>query len=283
MAVLLRLEEIETLLRFRFDSIYPPQGLIMQLLNPRRRFDSSDILPLFALGTLGLQVLILLLVFGNMYNTWSMAHKPAPSMVQLVDGKSVAMEPVDHLARTPEDVRRFVKDTMALMFTWSSKIASNGDTANTPTNNPATVIDPGVPLQNGKVTTASWQSSFALKEDFRTQFLNEVAKMTPATVFGSGAQSVLSFESVSDPKPLKTGTWQVDVVANLLIFDTAHPQGLAIPFDKSIFVSAVEPTTNPLPDNSTPIQKALYRVQENGLQITEIQDLDIQHIGQTNN
>lgn len=246
----------------------------MQLLNRKKRFDSSDILPLFAVGTLGLQALILLLLFANMVNTWQIAHKPPPSMVQLLDGRSVGMEPVDHLARTPEDVRRFVKDTMGMMFTWTSKVPRSNSGA----SSSATLHDPGVSIDSGKVTTSSWQASFALKEDFRTPFLQAVAQMTPSSVFGSGAQSVLSFESISDPKPLKPGQWQVDVVANLLIFDDSHPQGLAVPFNKSIFVRASEPNTDPLPDSSTPIQKAFYRIQQSGLQITEMQDLDIQHL-----
>ena len=102
-------------------------------------------------------------------------------------------------------------------------------------------------------------------------------------MFGGGAQSVLSFESVSDPRATKAGEWQVDVVANLLIFDSTHPQGLAIPFNKQVSVAAVEPTQDPMADDSTSIQKALYHVQESGLQITEVQDLDIQHIGQIKN
>ncbi len=250
----------------------------MQLLNhnTKRRFDSSDILPLFAIGTLGIQVIVLLLTLGGLASLWAIAHKPAPAMVQLMDGRSVAMEPVDHLARTPEDIRRFVKDSLSLMFTWTSKIPATS--SNDTTNTSATVNDPGISIGGGRITTATWQASFALKEDFRTPFLEQVAKMTPPSVFGSGAQAVLSFESVSDPKPMKPGEWQVDVVANLLIFDPQHPQGLALSFNKSVFVRATEPTTDPLPDNSTPIQKALYRVQQNGLQITEMHDLDIQQL-----
>jgi hypothetical protein len=250
----------------------------MQLLNrtAKRRFDSSDILPLFAIGTLGIQVIVLLLTLGGLVSLSAIARKPAPAMVQLVDGRSVAMEPVDHQTRTPESIRRFLKESLSLMFTWTAKIPAANSTSTT--NASATVNDPGIAIGNGRITTATWQASFSLKEDFRTPFLEQVAKMTPPSVFGSGAQAVLSFESVSDPKPIQTGEWQVDVVANLLIFDPQHPQGLAIPFNKSIFLRAIEPTTDPLPEQSTPIQKALYQVQQSGLQITEMHDLDIQQL-----
>ena len=254
----------------------------MQLLKPKRRFDSSDILPLFALGTLGIQGLVLLLGIINTARVNHLAHKPAPAMVQMLDGRSVSMEPVDHLQRTPETVHRFVKDSLALMFTWNSKVTTVP--ANPATRSqlmaPATqpVTDPGVSLggNGGKVTASSWQASFALQEDFRSQFLAAIATLTPPEVFTGKAQSVLSFESVSQPKPMDDDTWQVDVVANLLIFDGTHPQGLTVPFNKSVFVAAIEPTTDPLPDHSTPIQQAVYRLKQSGLQIREMRDLDIQ-------
>ena len=256
----------------------------MQLLQTKRRFDSSDILPLFALGTLGIQGLSLFLVLLNTIRINDLEHKPAPAMVQLLDGRSVTMEPIDHLQRTPETVHRFVKDSLALMFTWNSKImAVPTDPAITGkliTPTTRQVSDPGVSLgsSGGKVTTSSWQASFALKEDFRSKFLGAVATLTPSEVFAGNAQSVLSFESVSQPKPVDDHTWQVDVVANLLIFDSAHPQGLTVPFNKSVFVEAIEPTTDPLPDNSTPIQQAVYRLKQGGLQIREMRDLDIQNL-----
>ncbi|MBW4489674.1 MAG: hypothetical protein KME12_17970 [Trichocoleus desertorum ATA4-8-CV12] len=254
----------------------------MQLLKPKRRFDSSDILPLFALGTLGIQGLVLLLGIINTVRVTHLAHKPTPAMVQMVDGRSVSMEPVDHLQRTPETVHRFVKDSLALMFTWNTKVATvPADPATTgrlisPTTRQ--MSDPGVSLGSGggKVTTSSWQASFAFQEDFRSKFLAAVATLTPSEVFTGSAQSVLSFESVSQPKPLDDDTWQVDVVANLLIFDGTHPQGLTVPFNKSVFVAAIEPTSDPLPDHSTPIQQAVYRLKQSGLQIREMRDLDIQ-------
>lgn len=248
----------------------------MQILKHKPRFDSSDILPLFALGTLGLQVLLLLISLGSAISLWSIAHKPAPAMVQMLDGHSVGMEPVDTNQRTPSTIRQFTKDSLGLMFTWNTKLQANKDDANSSVAD--TVKDPGVSVGTGRITTSSWQSSFALREDFRNSFLEQVSKLTPSDIFNGNAQSVLSFESISQPKLIKPGEWQVDLVANLLIFDSAHPQGNAIPFNKTVFVTAIEPTTDPLPNQSSPIQKAVYHVQTNGLQIREIRDLDIEQL-----
>lgn len=251
----------------------------MQLLkrNKGKRIDSSDLIPLFILGTLGLQCFNLLLNSGSVLSQWAIAHKPAPAMVQLLDGHSVAMEPVETTQRAPVLIRQFTKDALSLMFTWNSKLPAK---ASDPGQSPTTVKDAGVSVGSGRITTSSWQASFALSEDFRNAFLTQIAKLTPSEVFVGGAQSVLSFESISEPRPIKQGKWQVDVVANLLIFDSTHPQGMVVPFNKSVFLRAKEPTTDPLPEQSTPIQQAVYRIQTDGLQIYEIRDLDIQQLNQ---
>lgn len=253
----------------------------MQLLNERNRkfLKSSDLLPLSVLIGIGLQSLVLLLLLGNSLGLNAIAHKPVPSLVQLVDGKSIATEPIDPNQRTPEVVHQFVKSALGMMFTWNTKVQANTDNA----ASPQTITDQGVQLNgedgsSGRVTTSSWQASFALSDDFRSQFLLQIAKMTPSEVFSGNAQSVLSLESIADPKPVSDGQWQVDVVANLLIFDSQYPQGHAIPFNKSIFVSAIEPTLAPLPDSATPIQKAVYTMRQSGLEITEMQDIDVQQL-----
>jgi hypothetical protein len=261
---------------------------MLNTIQGNRRFYSSNILPMFALGTLGIQALLLLLVFVDTARIGTIAAKPVPNLVQLVDGHSVTTEPVDPNMRTPQVIQQFVKTSLGMMFSWSGKVqvapnatsSANSAPAATSSSNaaPAVLSDPGVPVDSGRVTTASWQASFALKEDFRNSFLSEIAKLTPSAVFSSNAQSVLNIDSISEPKLIKSGEWQVDVVANLIIFDGNHPQGMTVPFNKSVFVDAIEPAQDPLPDTSTPLQKAVYQLRENGLQISLMRDLDVQQL-----
>lgn len=252
---------------------------MLNTIQGNRRFHSSNILPLFALGTLGIQSLVLLLVLLNTARIGQIARKPVPTLVQLVDGRAITTAPVDPALRTPMVIHAFVKMALGMMFSWSGTVQNAPNAGAGAGNSPLPpVTDPGVPMGNGRVTTASWQASFALKEDFRTQFLAEIAKLTPADVFAGTAQSVLNIESISDPKPVKPGEWQVDVVANLIIFDGNHPQGTSIPFNKTLFVEAIEPAQDPLSDTSTPLQKAVYQLQESGLQISLIRDLNLQQL-----
>jgi len=216
-------------------------------------------------------VLVLTLVIASSVRT--VATKPIPSMVQMVDGKSISVEPVDHNQRTPEVIKDFIKTNLQLMFSWNNKLP-----ANTADGQVATVNDPGVQVGNSRVTTAAWQASFTLSDDFRGTYLAALGQLTPSSVFSGNAQSVLNIVSLSEPKPVKDGVWQVDMVATLLIFTSSKQQGTPISFNKSIFVQSVEPNTDPLPENSTPLQKAVYRVRQSGLQITEMRDLSIDQL-----
>lgn len=254
----------------------------MQILNSKSKFSSSNILPLFVLITLGVQGLLLLMNLVSTAYLASVAGKKPPSLVQLVDGQSIATEAVDQSFRTPMVVHRFTKDTMQMLFTWNNvppvpveaeAVQDSGQPQKPPT-------DPGVRLDSGLITTAAWEASFGLAEDFRGEFLGVLAKLTPSDVFSGGAQSVLDIKSLSYPIPLKDGRWQLDMVANLIIFSPSNPQGKPIVFNKSIFVRAVEPLDDPLPENSTPLQRTVYGMRQSGLEVTEIRELSIRDLTQ---
>ncbi|MGD1944278.1 MAG: hypothetical protein ACFB0G_23520 [Leptolyngbyaceae cyanobacterium] len=225
----------------------------------------ENLLPLFVVVSVGMSGLSLLgiLILGTV--TARLANRPVPTLVQTVDGESILTESMDHLDRTPETIRRFTADTLTMMFTWNpvQQDASGGQV----------VTDQGVEVGKSRATTRSWQASFALAEDFRPTFLAEVGEMTPSDVFAGTAQSVLNIESLSEPKRLAAGQWEIEVVANLIIFHSQHPQGLAIPFNKKILLKAVEPPSDPLGDEATGIQRAVYQVRSSGLQIVQMTEI----------
>ncbi|MEM1291124.1 MAG: hypothetical protein AAGH67_06610 [Cyanobacteria bacterium P01_H01_bin.162] len=222
----------------------------------------ENLLPLFVVVSLVMGGLSLLglAILGTV--TARLANRPVPTLVQTVDGESILTEPMDHLDRTPETIRRFTADTLTMMFTWNP--------VQQDANGGRVVTDQGVEVGKARATTRSWQASFALAEDFRPTFLAEVGEMTPPDVFAGTAQSVLNIESLSDPKRLAAGQWEIEVVANLIIFHPQHPQGLAIPFNKKILLKAVEPPSDPLAAEATGIQQAVYRVRSSGLQIEQM-------------
>jgi hypothetical protein len=97
--------------------------------------------------------------------------------------------------------------------------------------------------------------------------------MTPDDVFSNQAQSVFNVVSLSEPLSAGEGEWELEMVANLIIFDRSTPRGRAIPFNKRIFLRAVEPPSDPLREEATSIQQAVYQIRSAGLEITEMHDL----------
>ncbi|MGC1528408.1 MAG: hypothetical protein WA783_20340 [Phormidesmis sp.] len=194
--------------------------------------------------------------------------KETPSLVQLEDGRSIAVEPLDKYDRTPKVIVEFVRESLSQLFTWNatSKVDDNGLTR-------TVVSDDGVEIEGDRITTRTWKASFSIAEDFRTQMLAEIAALTPDEIFNGTAQSVLNIDSIATPVEIEPGLWEVNIVATLLVFDSRHPEGLAVPFNKKMVVAAVEPSQDPLPEETTSIQKAVYQTRASGLMIQEMYEL----------
>ncbi|MBW4595417.1 MAG: hypothetical protein KME46_21555 [Brasilonema angustatum HA4187-MV1] len=234
------------------------------------KFSTPDALALFALGTFALHLLtffLLVLLYGA-YSTLS--KKEPPSLVQLQDGKSIKAIPLGSRERTPQVVTRFINDTMILMMNASGSLP-----ATTPEEAREPKIDSGVDIRavgNGrsKVTTAAWQASAALSEDFRKEFLKLLADTTPQGVFKGTTQMVLTPLSIQPPVKIAEGKWKVKMVANLTVFDRRNNLGEIIPFNKEIFVQAVEAPDPPV--QMTGLTAVIYGVRSSGLEIYAIRD-----------
>jgi hypothetical protein len=242
----------------------------MTLLHSQKKglFSSDNLLPLFVVISLISSAVNLLLLFSLAIATMNMARRPEPRLVQLVDGRSVLTEPIDHWERSPETIRQFTRQALSMMFTWNA-VTQAPDAAGVM----QTMTDQGVDVQGGRATTKSWQASFAFSEDFRGSFLEAVGAMTPEEVFAGKAQSVFNLTTLSEPLSVDDGEWVLEVVGNIIIFDQKSPRGRAIPFNKQIYVRAVEPPTDPLGQDASPIQQAVYQVRSSGLEITAMNEL----------
>jgi hypothetical protein len=242
------------------------------------KVQKTDVLPAFVMGTLLLQVIIFVVLM--LEGAWlaRLSSKPAPSLVQMVDGQAIQVASTGHLERTPDVIRRFVSDTMTLMFNWSGTLPPETiEEARLPKP------DPGVSIQGEqgekRVATATWQASFALSESFRREFVQKVAAMMPADVFNnSGTQVLLVVRRVGDPVQVEEGKWKVDLVSNLIIFNQGDRLGKAIAFNKEIFLMAIDPPTQPLGDNASPLEQVIYRVRQAGMEIYAIRDLQQENL-----
>ncbi|OUL33221.1 hypothetical protein BV372_17170 [Nostoc sp. T09] len=234
-----------------------------------------SILTTFAIATFGLQLLLLLFLIFQGLNIRQLSVRKQPNFVQMVDGKAVSS--TDDLAREPEVIRQFVSKTMSSIFNWSGTLP------------PQTIEEVGRPQPDlgiliktpaggsEKVTTSSWVASFAFAEDFRKGFISQIAQMTPPEVFSNNPQQIISgqliIKRVYPPKQIAPGKWEVGMVADLIQKKQADGKRLIVPFNKDLLVRAVDYFDYPQADKATVLQKAIYTVRADKLEIYEMRNL----------
>lgn len=220
----------------------------MQLIKPENK--KSSILPLLAVGTFGLHLftLLLLLFHGSILQDLKRQLTPQ-SLVQLVDGRAITVDPQVSYERHPDTIRRFVGETMTLMLTWSRQ------------QPPMTV----------------WEiSSQLLANNLKPKFQAEITSLNSSgqlTNITQGTEYVLVIERISQPTPIAEGTWKVEMLANQLTFSGANNLGTSTPFNKQILVRAIDQPAISLPANPLPWHLAAYRLGEARLEIYQICDI----------
>jgi hypothetical protein len=237
---------------------------------------SGNVLTLFVLATLGLQALLFLQTTFNTIWIAKLARKPSPTLVELVDGRSIQVGAETSLYRSPQAIQYFVSQIATMLFTASGTV---GNSPNQPKSTLKPTLDTGVELSGNsfqgkrKVTKAAWEASFALSEDFRGTFLPELAQITPVGVFSGTTQTVLVINHLSEPEPIEAGKWKLKMIANLYLFTGGDRVEKAVPVNKDIYVRAVYVTPQPLPESATEIQRAVYNTRAAGLEIYRFGDL----------
>ncbi|MDB9375500.1 hypothetical protein [Nodularia sphaerocarpa] len=220
----------------------------MQLVKPENK--KNSILPLLAVGTFGLHLfsLLLLLFHGSMIQDLKKQLTPE-SLVQLLDGRAITVDPQQSQTRHPETIRRFVGETMTLMLTWSQQ------------QPPLTV----------------WQiSSQLLANDLKPKFQAEITNLNPTGQLANinrETEYVLLIEKISQPTKIADGKWKVEMLANQLNFSGANNLGTSTSFNKQILVRAIEQPAIVLPAKPLQWDLAAYRLGEARLEIYDICDI----------
>jgi hypothetical protein len=240
---------------------------IFDLKHPKSwfRVDSTDILPL-AFAGLAIGSLALSAIAGSFALSLSkLANQTTPTLVQQVNGRAFTVRPADHDYREPEVIRRTVSNWAVLTFTWGKL----------PGQREKTDLDEGKPIAgSNRIPTSAWEASFLLAPDFREAFLQKLAKdVIPQDVFSGRVAAVLVVQEVSPPAIAGDDRWQVNLIATRIVFDDANPSGAMIPFNRTVYVRAIEPPENPLIEQATEYQRIVYSMLEGGLQIEEIRPL----------
>jgi hypothetical protein len=133
------------------------------LRNNNREVDTTNKVGLFILFTLGISIFNLILLIIQAIGMNSLAHRPLPTMVQLVNGKTIEVTSFEGKNRSPQLIENF---TLRKLFTWQQHLPL---TATDDPRHPQ--VDPGVPVEStwGKllIPTTVWGGSFGLADRFR--------------------------------------------------------------------------------------------------------------------
>ena len=203
------------------------------------------------------------------------ANKQAPVLVELQNGQPVRVGPIDHNDRSAETIRRFTASTLTMLMGWSGFLPpENEGEIRSPRP------DPGVEIEGGKykVTTATFQAGFALSEDFRGEFLRKIAQLTPSEILTSRTmQTALVILHTSDPIAVEEGKWKVRMVANLISLRKGDT-GKVIPFNKEVFIKAVDAPGQLELENANALEKTIYGVRQSGLEIYAVRDLERENL-----
>jgi hypothetical protein len=227
--------------------------------------------PIFLIGNAILLTVLLLIELVNVFQIVNIANSKIPTLVELSDGESIRVSPISSNERSPQAITYFVGQTMMGLLSWNTLPQLSGDNNTDPTQK--LKLDSGVQAGDKKITTKVWATGFALSEDFRAPFLQEIGNLTPPDVFNGSTQSILKVSLLSEPEKIKNGQWKIDMVAEVIVFQGSNMVGEPIGFNKTIFVRAID--TPKLPKISSDFQQTAFRVRQAGLEIYKIQDLDL--------
>lgn len=222
------------------------------------RGEGINWLPILALLAVIFSSLSLLgtLFIGAGY--WKIAQKKQPTLVQTVDGEAITTTEDEHLYRSVATIRKFVRSELSMLLTW---------TGNTVDEDGLVIKDKGIEWNGRKISSRTYEAQFGLSVDdgFREDIMDLIASWhTPDYLTGNKTQT-LEIKHIYRPKEIEPGRWSVGVVASRTISVGANKEYTR--FNRTLYIQAVEPQTDPLPDTATAEQKAFYRIRKAGLQI----------------
>ena len=186
----------------------------------------------------------------------ALARRPDELMVQLRDGSSIIAQPLNYYERANEDIDRFVRQMLELLYTWTGKtLDSEGKE----------IDDRGYSYAPGIVVPeSSWIASFAVTPGYRHTLMQDIAKTVPPGVFSGNNQSILQIEHVGSPQKLAPGRWELDVVATTVAFTNGKMIAIQ-PFNRTVKVNAIPPRVRPFP--RTQMEEYAWRLRNAGLEI----------------
>lgn len=211
----------------------------MRFIHQPQTSTSKNILPLFTVLIFGINLLALTLLIFNASMLNGITSRLPQVLGQLADGRGITLTPQPHSQRHPESIRRFVGETLTLMFTWSKN------------HPPQTVLNFSLGL---------------LAQNLRNRFLSEISPEGR----GDNIESVFLIQSISQPQELKTGVWQLTVNGRRIVFLNQDKNGKSQNWQKNVIVEVVDSSPIPLTKPVNSLHQAVHELSKMQLSIVNI-------------
>lgn len=233
---------------------------LQRVKRPSILLDSKDILPLCFIGLTVFSLLSFFFVLFLSFRVNQLAARKT-TFVQLVNGHALVMSEQDYLYRQPEVIKNTVRQWAELTFNWDGVIPGTKE------------LDKGRDVGKGKrITTNAYFGSFLIqagKDGFRQAALQALADITPTRVFAGQVRSKIIISYLSTPRQIKTGEWEVDMVATRVIVNLSGGADEEIAINRTFTLQAVD-IPSPLAANASTLEQQLYEIRSAGLEITKI-------------
>lgn len=187
------------------------------------------------------------------------------TFAQLVNGETIYISEQARHWRYPSVIQKVVSDWTTLTFNWDDKRSG--------TNEP----DPGIRVGNHKrIPTNTWFASLLMEAEFAQASLPKIAELVPPAFFSGQIRSTTIISYLSEPRAIRPGEWEVDMVATRVLIERTTGQDERIPFNRTFTLRAVEIPRSPLGLEAPLVERKIYDMRSAGLEITQIREFNPQ-------
>jgi len=208
---------------------------------------------------------LLLSLLGNLIlllNNRSLAQRGS-TYVQQPDGFTEVAKEFDELHRQNATLKRTVATWIQLTFEWDNRIP-NSD-----------AVDEGMEFAGVTVPTKAYLASIVMEDGFRREFLRALGEdVVPVDVYTGNRRSLVRFYSISTPRQIADGRWEVDVVSTRIELVNGVEER-EVDFNRTFTLQAIPPIEPALENEPDAFRREAYALLNNGLLVTEIRPLDV--------
>jgi hypothetical protein len=227
--------------------------------------ESKNLLAICFLCLTAFNSIILLLTLFTAFRVNKIAERKT-TFAQLVNGETIYISEQERNWRYPAVIQKVVSDWTTLTFNWDNKLVGTEET------------DPGIQVGKKRIPTNTWFASLLLEPKFAQASLPKIAELVPTSVFTDQLRSTTIISYLSEPRAIRLGEWEIDMIATRILVDRSTGRDERIPFNRTFTVQAVEIPRSPLGQDASLIEQKIYEMRSSGLQITKMVEFNPQQL-----